>query len=280
MPLLSSSTSSSSPSRSPYCLPPRNKIAATIVNASSSSPHPLSLRLPPTLTGSKAICGTQRSTFGARGPCPTPVHGPHPPGVIRTRPSAATDGLQVAAAATAMPAAVALPTHCSPTPPPPCHCHAAIVSPAVVLPLMMLRCRRAAKLAAAAALLPRFPPRCCQASRRRRVIITAMLLPPPCCRAARHRRPAAPLLLLPSFLSSPSPPPPPPPPFRQRRRAAADALPQRCWVGRSFWRLVGRLIGWLVSLKVSSMTSLSLTFRGHDHSPNLDPNLDRAKNLD
>ncbi len=41
-------------------------------------------------------------------------------------------------------------------------CHAVTALPAVVLPLMMPRCPRAAKLTAAAALLPRFPPRCCR----------------------------------------------------------------------------------------------------------------------
>jgi hypothetical protein len=88
-----SSTSSSLPLRSPHSLPPRENIAAAVVNASSSSTHPLSSRF--SSTRLEAIGGTWCSTSGARGPCPTPTRGTHPPGVIRTRLSAATDRSRV-----------------------------------------------------------------------------------------------------------------------------------------------------------------------------------------
>jgi hypothetical protein len=43
--------------------------------------------------------------------------------------------------------------------------------------------------------------------------------------------------------------------------------------------LVGLLIGWLVGPIASYTTSSGSTFGFHDCSPNLVPNLDRAKNL-
>ncbi len=231
---------------------------------------------PPTSTGSEAIGGTWRSTLGARGPCPTPAHRPCPPGVIRTRPSAALDGLRVAAAATAMPAAVALrraahrrrrraagelPLPLPPLPrchsashrgaatndtelPPRCqagHCHrTAVVLPIALLPLMTPCCRCAAKLAAAAALLP--PPRYRRHPAATLPAIAALL--PRCrcrlcfyrCRRRRRRRR-----------------------LRASAAAAANALPRRCRVGRLFRQLVSWLIGRLVGPNVSR-TSSGLTF--------------------
>jgi hypothetical protein len=139
----------------------------------------------------------------------------------------------------------------------------------------MALCCRASRRGAAAddAVLPLR----CQASRRRHVIATATLFLPPCCHAARHRRPAALLPLSSLFLLSSLLPPPPR--FCRCRRAAVDALLRRCRVGWSFWRLVGRLIGWLVGPNASYTTSLGLTFQVHDCSSNLGPDLDRAKKI-
>ena len=132
-PLSSSSTSSSSPSRSTHCLPPRDNIAAAVINASSSSPRPLSSRLPPDLDPD----GDNRRHTALYLGCARAL--PHPGARISP-----TGGHQDMALC--------------------CHgrvASGATVLPAAVLPLMTPRCRRAAKLAAAATLPPRFPPRCC-----------------------------------------------------------------------------------------------------------------------
>ena len=150
-PLSSSSTSSSSPLRSPHRLPPRDNIAAAVVNASSSSTRPLSPCLPPDIDRAR---GNRRHIVrqGSSG------HGPLLPRTDREwrrlprpcPPPSRCDGLLTDAAA-------ALPASCRCR----CHCrrrHAATALPTEVLPPMTPRCRRAAKLATATAL----PSRCCR----------------------------------------------------------------------------------------------------------------------
>jgi hypothetical protein len=152
-------------------------------------------------------------------------------------------------------AAVALPIALLPLMTPCCR-RTAITLPIALLPLMTPCCCRAAKLAAAAALLP--PPRY-RPHPAAMLPATAALLPRCRCRLRFYCHRCRRRLRL-----------------RTSANAAADALPRRCRVGQSFRRLVSRLIGWLVGPNAST-TSSGLTFRVHDRSPNLDPDLDRAK---
>ncbi len=174
------------PRRSRHCLPPPsppprhldhpppapcNNIVAAVVNASSSSPRPLSSRLPPNLDragdnwrhralylgcaralphlGTRTLStgghhGTARQRHRAAGELPLPL----PPLPCCHRASCCGAAANDAAL-------------------PPCcqaghHRRDAATLPTALLPLMMQRCHRAAKLATATTLPLRFPLRCCR----------------------------------------------------------------------------------------------------------------------
>ncbi len=114
--------------------------------------------------------------MGARGPCPTPARGPCLPGVIRTQPSAATDGSRLwPLPSTSSCATSTSARHCRaagklPRPPSPrCHrtsCRSAAADDAA-LPLhcqARRRCRAAATTTAAALLPHRRRCRRCRAA--------------------------------------------------------------------------------------------------------------------
>ena len=135
--LLSSSTSSSLPLQSPHRLPPCDNIAATVVNASSSSPCPLSLCLPPDLDRAR---GNWRHTALYLG-CARAL--PHPG--VRTL---STGGHQdTALCCHGQVAIVVVAFYAVP-------CHLNLGAP-------LLRGRQAA-VAAVTALLLCFPPQCCR----------------------------------------------------------------------------------------------------------------------
>ncbi len=170
--MLSSSTSSSSPSRSPHRLPPRDNIAAAVVSASSSSPRPLSSRLPPDLDRAG---GNRRHTALYLG-CARAL--PHP----GARSSSAGGHQDTTLCCHGRVAIVAVAFYAVP-----CHLNLGAplsrgaTLPAAVLPLMTPRCRHAVKLATTAALSPLSPHRRRRRRRRRRraAAATAALPPPP-----------------------------------------------------------------------------------------------------